>query len=196
MSALISVLKVRRDKRAVTVTEFALIAPALLMTLLGIFDMSHRAYLNSVLYGAVQKAGRDSSLESAAAQQAAIKTKIEDQVRPVLLGSTLTITTKHTKSFAAVASGEPFTDTNANGARDAGECFDDENGNGSYDSSAEITGLGGTDDAVKFKAVISYNHIFPFPTLLGMPSSDQLIATTIIRNQPYGDSATIAQVCI
>ncbi len=185
----------RKSKRGVTVVEFGVVAPVLVMTLLGIFDLGHRAYLNSVLYGAVQKAGRDTSLETAAAQQVAIKAKIADQISPVLLGSVLTVTTTHTKSFTAVASGEPFTDANANGTRDALECFDDENGNGLYDTNAATSGLGGTDDVVTFRAVVTFNHIFPFPSMIGLPSNDQLVATTVIRNQPYSDAATIAQVC-
>jgi Flp pilus assembly protein TadG len=187
--------KIRSNRDGLAITEFALIAPVLFMALLGIFDMGHRAYLNSVLYGAVQKAGRDSSLETGLAQQAAIKAKIEAQITPILLGSTVVITRVATKSFTAVAAGEPFTDGNGNGTRDAPECFDDENGDGVWNAVAGTTGLGGTDDVVTYKATVNFAHIFPFPSLIGASSNDRIVATTVLRNQPYGDDTAIRRIC-
>jgi Flp pilus assembly protein TadG len=175
--------------------EFALVSPFLFTVLLGIFDLGHRTYLNSVLYGAVQKAGRDSTLETAPAQAAAIKARIEDQVRPILLGSTVNITRIVTRSFTSAVGGEPFTDGNGNGTRQTGECFDDENGNGTWDSSTGAAGMGGTDDVVTLTATINYSHIFPFPSWIGGSNSDTLTAKTVLRNQPFGDAGIIARVC-
>ncbi len=185
-----------KNKNGATLMEFALVAPPLILTLMGIFDLGHRTYLNSVLYGAMQKAGRDSSLETGGAQLTAIDNKVRDAVSPVLLGSTFQpIIRRATKSFAAAQSGEPFTDINANGLRDALECFDDENGNGTWDSTAGTTGLGGTDDVITYQARINFQHVFPMPGLLGWPATDTLTATTVLRNQPYGERSEPTRVC-
>ncbi len=184
------------NKRGATLMEFAMVAPPLILTLMGIFDLGHRTYLNSVLYGAMQKAGRDSSLETGAAQLIAIDNKVRDSVSPVLLGSTFQpMIRRATKSFTAVQSGEPFTDGNANGLRDAGECFDDENSNGAWDSSAGANGLGASDDVITYKARITFSHVFPMPGLLGWPANDTLTATTVLRNQPYGERSEPARIC-
>ena len=53
-----------QDRRGVTVTEFGLIAPTFLLLLLGVFDLGFTVYARAILDGAVQKAGRDASLES------------------------------------------------------------------------------------------------------------------------------------
>ena len=43
------------DRRGVTAVEFALIAPALMLILLGVFDAGYNLYAASVLNGATQK---------------------------------------------------------------------------------------------------------------------------------------------
>ena len=43
--------RLRRDERGVTVVEFALLAPVLLVTLLGMFDMGYTMYAQTLLQG-------------------------------------------------------------------------------------------------------------------------------------------------
>ena len=175
--------------------EFTLVAPLLIVTLMALFDIGHTMYLRSVLYGAMQKAGRDNTLESGPAQMAAIDLRVRNAIAPVLTGGTLTVTRQATQSFTAAGGAEPLTDGNSNSTRDAGECFDDENGNGSWDSTAGVSGLGGTDDVVTYQAVVVLNHIFPMPGLLGWAPTQTLTASTVLRNQPYGDDSIPPSIC-
>ncbi len=177
------------NQNGVALTEFALVAPVLLLTLMGLFDLGYRAYLNQLLYGEVQKAGRDSSLESGSGQQAAIDAKVRAGVGPVMMGGTLTVTRIANYSFQSSGSSEPFTDGNGNNSRDAGECFTDENGDGTWQSAAGAAGLGGSDDIVTYKASITYNRLFPMAGLIGWSPTQTVTATTILRNQPYGQAA-------
>ena len=50
---------VRRDARGVAAVEFALVAPALLLTIMGIFDLGYNIYANTMVQGAIQRAARD-----------------------------------------------------------------------------------------------------------------------------------------
>ncbi|MGE4411843.1 MAG: TadE/TadG family type IV pilus assembly protein, partial [Sphingobium sp.] len=59
-----SLHRIRRDERAATLIEFAFVAPVLCILLLGAFDVGHTLYMTSVLQGVVQKAARDSGLET------------------------------------------------------------------------------------------------------------------------------------
>ena len=56
--------KLRSDKNGATIVEFAMVSPVLLLVLMGIFDLAFNLYLDAVLQGAMQKAGRDGSIEA------------------------------------------------------------------------------------------------------------------------------------
>lgn len=188
--------RIVRNRKGATALEFALVAPVMLMTIMAIFDLGHGFYLRSVLYGSMQKAARDNTLESGSAQMAAIDLKVRDAIMPILTGGSLNIDRTSTQSFTAAGGAEPFTDGNANNTRDPGECFDDENGNGAWDSTAGAAGLGGTDSVVTYTGTVSFNHIFPMPSLLGWAPVQTVKATTVLRNQPYGTSAPPASICV
>ena len=49
-----------RDEEGASLVEFALIAPTLLVLLLGAFDLCYNVYGNTMLQGAIQEAARDS----------------------------------------------------------------------------------------------------------------------------------------
>ncbi len=45
--------------------EFAILAPVLLVPIMGLMDIAYNAYAQAALEGAMQKAGRDSGIEAA-----------------------------------------------------------------------------------------------------------------------------------
>jgi Flp pilus assembly protein TadG len=188
-------LRLIPNRKGATALEFALIAPVMFMALMAIFDLGHGFYLRSVLYGAMQKAARDNTLETGSAQMAAIDNRVRNAVMPILTGGTLIVSRTATKSFTAAGGAEPFTDANANATRDAGECFDDENGNGSWDATAGSAGLGGTDSVVTYTATVAFNHLFPTPSLLGWAPVQTIKTVTVLRNQPYGDASPPTSIC-
>jgi Flp pilus assembly protein TadG len=184
-----------QDARGVTIVEFALVMPVMLILIMGLAELAYRIYVQSVLTGAVQKAGRDSGIQGGAQQSATIDAAVMKMVWSVASNATYNSTRDSYANFTYI-SGEPFTDTNANGVRDAGECYSDVNGNKGYDSDISTDGQGGASDAVVYTMTITYPHLFPVPTLLGWSASQTIHATTILKNQPYASQATAATPAI
>lgn len=185
------------DARGATIVEFAMIAPVMAILLLGAFDIAHSLYMRAVLQGVVQKVGRDSSLESGldTATQAVLDAKVTQQAKALSNNATVTITRKWYRTFsdAAAAKFEPFTDTNGNGTCDGpsgstpGEPYEDNNNNGHWDATDGNLGTGGAKDAVVYTVSVSYPRMFPVYRIIGGSTTTTVSATTILRNQPYGD---------
>ncbi len=185
MTARRRILSLARDRRGVTVIEFALILPVMLVLMMGMMEIAYQAYVQSVITGAVQKAGRDSGIQGAT--PATIDAKVLSQVRAVAPSAAFASgspTRLSYTNFSQVAP-EPFVDTNGNGVRNAGECFTDINGNGQWDADAGRSGQGGANDVTVYTAQVTYNRLFPVVKLLGWAGTATLSATTTLMNQPY-----------
>jgi Flp pilus assembly protein TadG len=179
----------RRDRAGISTVEFALLAPVMMVMLMGFFDLAQQAYIRSVLQGAMQQAGRNSTLETGASTTSAIDDYVKNQVKKVT-GPNVTFTPvrKSYADFASVGKAENFVDkVPKNNKYDAGECFEDVNGNGVWDSDLGKSGQGGADDAVLYTMTVSYKHLFPVAKLLGWTANQSVTASTVLRNQPYGD---------
>ena len=74
-----------------------------------------------------------------------------------------------------------------NGKYDAGECFEDVNGNGQWDADLGKAGQGAAQDAVLYKMEVTYPRLLPLAPLLGWTANQKVSASTVLRNQPYGD---------
>ncbi|KQT32572.1 hypothetical protein ASG29_12480 [Sphingomonas sp. Leaf412] len=190
------VCALRRDARGVTVVEFAIIAPVMLALIMGLCDLMYQAYVQSVLDGAMMKAGRDSALETnatnAAAQDAAVKNMV------ARLGPEAKFFPER-KSYQSFSVGKPenFTDTNRDGVRNAGECYDDVNGNKQWDADPGRTGQGGANDVTKYTMRVEYPRLFPIAPMFGWPAKQTITATTMLKNQPYRtqDVKAIESIC-
>ena len=185
-----------RDARGSTLVEFALVAPTLLLMLMGLFDLSYRAWATAQLQGAVQKAGRDSTLEGANAALAGLDQRVRNQVQPLMQNGTLTFNRLKYASFTRAGQAENFTDGNANGIREAGECYQDENANSTWDADSGTGGNGGARDIVVYTATLSYPRIFPMYGLAGWSPTQVISATTVLRNQPFGNQAATTSTVI
>ena len=174
------------DTQGITIVEFAFIAPTLLVMMMATFDLGFRGYVASVLQGEVQKAARDSTLETGSASATALNTRVQSQVSKLVSNGTWTFSRKSYASFTRAGAAENFTDTNGNGVRDAGECYQDENGNSNWDADVGLNGQGTSNDIVVYTASVAYPRLFPMYGLLGWPSTETISATTTLRNQPYG----------
>lgn len=172
--------------------EFGLIAPVLLLLLMGGFDLGHRLYARAVLQGAVQKAARDTGLEggSLTARQTIIDDKVRAQVRRIHKGATITITRRSYRDFATAASpAETFTDSDGNGACN-GEPFDDINRNGVRDMDIGIAGQGGAEDAVIYSVRVQYKSVTPVFGMAGINDNVDFTSQTVLRNQPYNEQGS------
>lgn len=182
-----------RDRRGATVLEFAFILPPMLFLLMGGSEVVYQVYVQSILDGAIQKAGRDSAIQGGAQNAAAIDAKVLTMVRVVAKTATFATPPKREfyNSFSAMKP-ESFTDTNGNGVRNPGECFDDVNNNKNWDANPSMTGQGGANDVALYTVTINYPRLFPVAKLLGWQTNHQLTARTLLKNQPYASQAVTA----
>ncbi|MCR5872125.1 MULTISPECIES: TadE/TadG family type IV pilus assembly protein [unclassified Sphingomonas] len=181
----------RRDESGATIVEFAMVAPVLGFVLLGAFDVAHTLYTRAALQGVVQKTARDSTLESGGetATQALLDEKVKAQAKALANNATITITRRFYRTFseAAAARAETWTDTNSNGVCDAGEPYEDANRNNVWDRDGGNAGQGGAKDATLYTVSATYPRMFPFYNLIGGSRTTTITASTVLRNQPFGD---------
>lgn len=168
--------------RAATLIEFAILLPVLAALLMGLMDIAYQAYIQAVLEGAVQKAGRDSTIE--AADTGTIDARVVTSVQRVAGNATVSPSRLFYSSFGVIKP-EDFTDTNGNGKHDAGECFTDINGNGLYDTDPGRAGQGGASDVTIYKVTVTYTRLFPVAGLIGWSNQVVLSASTRFKNQPF-----------
>jgi Flp pilus assembly protein TadG len=181
--------RLAQEKRGSTLIEFAFVAPVLLTLTLGGIDLGYRAYVDHVLEASVQKAGRDSALEGGATSIAAIDGKVASLINPLVSNATFVFDRKNFASFSRAGQAEEFTDLNGNGNCDSGEPYTDENNNSTRDLSGGVNGQGGARDITVYTATVSYPRVVPMYGLLGWSSNVTSSATTVLRNQPYGQQA-------
>ncbi len=178
--------RLRRDQQGATIVEFGFIAPIFLMMLMAIFELGHTMLLQATLHGALQQAGRNTSLESGLARFAAIDDDVEAMIKTSTPDAEVSFDRKNYYTFSDVGQPEDFVDSNGNGVYDADECFTDMNNNQQWDSDVGRDGIGGADDVVSYTVTVEYQRMFPVWGFLGWNQTGSLSSTTLLRNQPYG----------
>ncbi|WP_285709829.1 TadE/TadG family type IV pilus assembly protein [Erythrobacter oryzae] len=183
----------RRNREGVTLVEFAIVGPVLILMLMGLFDIAHTQYTSAVLYGAVQKAARDYTLESAAVNETALDNRVQDQIRAVMPnGATITFTKTAFDDFKNVNEREEWTDTDNNGTCNNGEPYQDENNNSSWDVYRGQGGLGAARDVMLYTTNVTYPRLFPMFGMIGLPANVTLSATTVLRRQPFDAGSNLS----
>ena len=191
--------RLRRDRDGATIIEFALIVPILLSVILGFCEIAYQAYIQTVLTGAMQRAGRNSTIQGneTATATDAIDAMVIGRVKSVAKVVTWKPTRKSYAQFGQIAP-EPFEDNNSNNKYDAAtECFTDVNGNKKWDTDPGTAGQGSANDVVFYQMDVTYARLLPVTRLIGLPPQVAITANTILKNQPWqGQSAfTPEKVC-
>lgn len=190
--------RLRDDRSGATLTEFAFVAPVLILLVMGIFDMAHTQYTSALLNGAIQKAGRDMTLESAGSRITAVDARVRAQVQTVVPNNA-TIEFERLSHFDFSDIGEPeeWDDFDGNGTCNGGEPYIESNGSAGWQENRGEAGIGGARDAVLYTAIVSYPRLFPIHAFTDMPSNVTLRASTVLRNQPFDeqDRSTDAEQC-
>lgn len=171
------------DESGATIMEFGLIAPVLMAMLMAVFDISYNIYATAILEGAMQEAGRNSSIE--AANTNAIDSEVREQVRVAVPNAAVDFERQSYAEFTDVGQPEDYNDLNSDGVCNDGEPFEDANGNGVYDTDRGLAGQGGARDAVVLKATMTFDRFFPVMSFIGLPSTYSTSSSTVLRNQPY-----------
>jgi Flp pilus assembly pilin Flp len=180
-----------KDQSGATLVEFGLIAPALILTLMGLLEIGHQYYVQSQLQGAVQKAARAATIENASAGEAQIDARVTKAIRDIVPSAQISFGRKAYATFSDVAQAEDYSDINENGICDDSEPFEDANGNGAWDEDRGREGFGGARDVVLYQADIRYRKPFGASRMLGIAEYAQFRAVTVVRNQPYDEQTVI-----
>jgi Flp pilus assembly pilin Flp len=188
--------KMRRDQRGASAVEFALTAPILFLVISGTLDMAQGYYVNTVLQGSLNAAGRNSSLQSAGTEAATLDAAVSKMIKYAMPKASVTFTRKSYSQFSSVGKPEDFTDSIDNDTYDPSECFVDMNGNETWDADMGSTGLGGANDVQVYTVSVSYKPMFGFGSYLGLPTNQKIQGTTILRNQPYSTQSTRTGVSV
>jgi len=176
----------RQDRRGAAAIEFAIVAPVLIISLMGVFDLGYNMYTDTLLQGAVQKAARDSTIEGANGEAAVLDGSVTAMVHHIAPQATLQFDRSAYSSFDDVRQPEDFNDVDGDGTCNNNEPFEDANGNGVWDADRGTAGFGGARDAVLYTVTIDYPRPFPVAKLIGQSGTFRMKAATVLRNQPYG----------
>lgn len=187
--------KLAADRQGATIVEFALIAPALLLTLMGLFDMAHNMYTAQMLNGAIQQAARNSTIEGAEGREAALDAIVTKAVKAISPAATVRFSRTAYQSFTSVGRPEDWTDVDNDGNCNRGEPYEDANSNGTWDRDPGQAGFGGARDAVLYTVAIEYPRLFPIAKLIpGQSELMRMKSATVLRNQPFGTADTSTPV--
>jgi len=194
---------IRSDRRGATIVEFALVAPILIMAIIGGMDLGYEAYARSVLQGALNDVARKGSLEgpelncAGTTTEAQIACAVKKRSNAVARNATYDFEINSYFEFSGVGRGEKLvTDYDHNGEYDEGDCFQDLNENRSFDAVAGRDGIGGADDVVFYDVTLTMPRMLPVASVLGWSSEYEIHATTAIRNQPFTRQSTPPTVCV
>lgn len=177
------------DARGATIVEFAFVAPILVLTLLGLFDLGYKSYVASNLQGALHEAARLGTVGNKTTAQ--IDAHIQSRLNQFSRGATITITHKSYMDFTGVKVPETITnDTVPIGQYNVGDCYQDANGNSVYDTDRGKSGMGSSEDVMHYSITMSYPRLFPLTKLMGLSNTDTVTSSTVFRNQPYGSRVT------
>lgn len=175
--------RLSRDSDGVSILEFAMIAPVFFTLVIGIFDLGQMAYGISVLNGAVERAARDSALETSNTEAA--DNLVKAQVAPIFPNATFRSTRTSYFDFVDIGRAEKWNDANNDGSCNNNESYVDENANLQWDIDIGVDGNGGANDVIVYKFTVTYTPIFAIPFMPGSWQTRNLSSTAIRKNQPF-----------
>lgn len=178
-----------RCRKGVSALEFALIAPALMLTLTGIIDLMLVMFVSALMEGGLRdgsRLGRTGFQPVGSTREEAILQKIADATLGLIDMDQAQITTLEYNSFGAIGQPEDYTDVDGDGSYTAGEPWVDTNGNGVWDEDQGSPGIGGSSSIILYKVTYNWTLLTPLlPKIL--PNGDQIAlqASVAVRNEPW-----------
>jgi hypothetical protein len=186
--------RIRHDSAGVTLVEFALVAPVMLVMICGLLELGYVAFARSTLESAILDASRRARVAQCPGEAATlIEQELDDRMAIVIShdGAPPVLTVRsYGSEFGNVGTPEPFNDLDASGSFDPGEPYSDINGNGEWDADMGKAGsYGGYGDVVQFTATFNVASLLPFMAarINGNAGYYRIVAETVVRNEPSKD---------
>jgi Flp pilus assembly pilin Flp len=175
-----------RDDRGAAAVQFAVLAPALLLLVLGSFEVAIMLFVSGTMEAAVlaaSRAGVTGFTEDGVSREERIRDIILDRTLGFVDMDRAVMRTLVYSNFDQIGQPEPFTDENGNGVHDGGEPFNDVNGNGEWDDDMGSAGLGGPGDIVLYDIEYEMGAV----TRLFEPIFGRIVhrAAVAVRNEPF-----------
>lgn len=182
------ILRFARGADGVTIVEFSLIAPVLMLAIIGSVElglmMTGQAVLDNAAFVA-SRTGKTGYAEKDKTQSKIIAAAIQKAASAFLDPSKIVVTSTAYQDFDSMQP-EPFTDSNKNGVWNPGEDFVDVNKNGSYDKNGGSSGYGASGEIVLYTATYNWTLMTPMLSkLVGKDGVVPLTARVVVKNEPY-----------
>lgn len=184
--------KLARDVRGVTVVEFAVVAPVMLIFIAGLLELGYVTFARSTLESAILVASRESRVAECPAEVAdLLRSELTDRMEVVMShdGQPPVLTVRsYGTNFSNVGNPEPFNDIDGNGSFDPGEPYTDTNGNGGWDVDMGKDGnFGAFGEVVEFSASFNVASLLPFfaAAVNNNEGFYTIRAETVVRNEPF-----------
>lgn len=183
------------DQRGVTAVEFALLAPVLMVLIMGAIEMGTMMFAKAQLDGVMRRAARMAVTGDVVANGGNGE-KIDDYVKasaPIVGNAKVDIEKEFYDRFDQVRQPEKK-DTSSTTPP---YCFEDVNGNQRWDVNPSRTGLGGADDIINYRVTVKYPALFPLVTNMVTKNPwVELSSQTTLRNEPFaGGEDQRAKTC-
>ena len=178
-----------KQQHGTTAIEFAVVAPVLLLLILGIIEFSLIMLTYHIMESATSSSARlgaTGHVDTGISREDTIRNAITARAGNWIDPTKLTITSKSYSQFDQIHDPEPFTDTNHNGIHDPGEPYTDINGNGQWDADMGTAGYGGTGDVVVYAISYPWTILTPLAgPLIGTNGTFTITTHAVVKNEPY-----------
>jgi Flp pilus assembly protein TadG len=184
--------RMMRCEDGITALEFAFIAPAFLLIIMGIIEFSLIMFTTTVMESATNttsRLGKTGYDPSGVTRQQAIMNSITSRTAGLLDPAKISLSSTVYSDFNDVGQPEPcVSPATAPCPGVAGTNFVDVNGNGAWDSDMGQAGLGNAGDVV----VYSVSYPWPIMSPLVVPilgSTFTITVRTVVRNEPFSSGS-------
>lgn len=185
LSALLREL--RQSNSGTSFVEFAIVAPVLVLMIIGIMEIAMIMFVSSLVEGGVREAARfglTGSTPPGQSREEFVVQRIQEITMGLVQVDDTNVTVSVYPSFGDIGQPEPFTDQNGNDSYDEGEPYTDINGNNDWDDDMGQAGAGGPGEIVLYKIDYEWNLLSGL-LVESFGSSIAMSTSMAVRNEPY-----------
>lgn len=178
-----------RQRRGGALVEFALAAPVLFLTIVGMLEVAMIMFITTSVERGLRDAARfgiTGSAPEGSTREEQILAILESRTLGMIDLSAAEISFMVYESFNDVEQPEPFTDLDGDGTYDLGEPFIDLNGNGQWDEDRGIEGVGNAGEVVQYRIQYDWPMMTPLiGRIIGTDGKLSMRASVAVRNEPW-----------